>query len=136
VAIAEKIRIEIRREIRTELIWRGLVDDPRIENARRYWQERLESRINAIYGFVSGEGCLAGRMASGAPGAIDPTEEFREIAELYSEKGLTTRGAIAAEYSKSFFESGCLEARYGKAFAAQLKREIQDRLLNARQGRS
>jgi len=111
------------------------VNDPRLQNARRYWQKELEDRINAIYGFVSGDGCLAGRMASGAPGAIDPTEPFREIAVQYKARGLTTREAIAAEYSKSFFESGHLEAEYGQAWAAQIKKEIEDRLLSNRQDR-
>lgn len=63
-------------------------------------QMRHEQNIDIIFGIISGDGHILGRMASSAPGAIDPTEIWQTAAQELEKQGLTTREAIAAEYYK------------------------------------
>lgn len=70
----------------------------------RFNSSYRKSCIDIVWGFVCGDGHLAGRMASGMPGAIDPTEPWQPIAEAYRKQGFITREAVAADMNRRWAE--------------------------------
>ncbi|MBD1851659.1 hypothetical protein [Leptolyngbya sp. ST-U4] len=73
--------------------------------ANRFKRELHEYYVDIVWGFVCGDGHIAGRMASGAPGAIDPTEPWQPLAEEYRKRGFNTRAAIAADMKRRWAEA-------------------------------
>ncbi|WP_088893389.1 hypothetical protein [Leptolyngbya ohadii] len=84
-------------------------DRPERNRRESYLDYYIDYYIDIVWGIVCGEGHISGRMASGAPGAIDPTERWKPLAEEYIQRGFETREAIAVDMRKRWAEISAVD---------------------------